>query len=397
MNMSKRVVRVVLPLLVLTIGAFIAVTILQESPAPARAAEAEQIETVEVIPLRVASAQATLSATGLVQPARQVIVMPEVSGRIVARGEEMLPGGRLQEGDLIVRLDGRQHRYQLRQESARVRSAQLEVQTEESRRSIAEREWELLGDGRPREEASLALRGPHLDTARANLDSARSRVDIARLNLSHTTLRAPFDAVVLEADAEVGQLVSPSSRVATLVATDQLWVRVSLPIARLDELNIPGVNAEEGSPARVIHVLGRGREVVREGRVLRLEGQLDAETRTGRLLIVVDDPLDRPVGAIPLLPGAFVRVELEGEVIEGAFEVPRAAIRQGHELWIASVDDQLEQRTVEVLWGDDEVAYIRGDDLSPGLRVVISPLASPLVGTPLRVMTASSDDGGASS
>ena len=56
----------------------------------------------------------------------------------------------------------------------------------------------------------------------------------------------------------------------------------------LEEISIPGVNAErgQGSTARVIHVLGEGREVVRQGRVLRLEGQLDLLQRAAAHTVV---------------------------------------------------------------------------------------------------------------
>lgn len=386
--MMKKVMLLLVPLVILTAGAFVTVAVLRLAPAPAEAAQSARTIRVDVQSIEAREARATVTATGVATAAQEITVSPEITARIVSRHEALIPGGRLEEGEVLARLDARQYRLALRQEQSRVRTAELELEVEEGRGRVAEQEWEILGDGRPQEEAGLALRRPHLNAARSSLDSAQSSVELARLNLARATIRAPFNAVVVEADADPGQLVSPSSRMATLVGSDELWVRVSVPISALPDIAIPGVNGEEGSAARIIHEIDRSDRVVRDGRVLRLESRLDAQTRTAQLLVVVPNPLDEPEGAVPLLPGAFVTVELEGRSTEQVLVIPRAAVHQGDQVWVVTDEERLSRRTFETRWGTEGELFIVSDELQDGDRLVTSPLSLPVEGARVTVASA---------
>jgi multidrug resistance efflux pump len=152
-----------------------------------------------------------LSATGVVQPALEVTVSPEVASRLVEVSPSLEPGGRLAEGEVIARIDPRDYRLAIRQEERRLRSAELEVQTEEGRGRVARREWEILGAGRSEEEAGLALRRPHREVVEASLDAARATLERARLSLSKTVIRAPWNAVVIDEEPgrQTAQLAVP--------------------------------------------------------------------------------------------------------------------------------------------------------------------------------------------
>ena len=58
--------------------------------------------------------------------------------------------------------------------------------------------------GRRISDTSLALRQPQLAQAQADLESARTDLDQARLDLKRTRIRAPFNALVLSRQAELG-------------------------------------------------------------------------------------------------------------------------------------------------------------------------------------------------
>ena len=69
-------------------------------PAPL-AVYATTVETVEDL--------AKVHTTGRVEPARQVIVVPEVGGRLVSLSDELVPGGRFKEGEEIGRFEPREY------------------------------------------------------------------------------------------------------------------------------------------------------------------------------------------------------------------------------------------------------------------------------------------------
>jgi RND family efflux transporter MFP subunit len=389
----KLLTRVVLPVVLVALGIVAAAAVFQLAPAAARAETERPAPMVEVVEAARTTSVARVRASGSVVAAKQITLSPEVAGRIVARSDALEPGGRLAKGDVLVRIDARDYRLAVAQEEARVEVAETEIVSETARGEVAVRQWAIFGDGRPPEEAPLAVRQPQLRAVKANLGVARRGLDRARLNLGKTTIRAPWNAAVVETRAEVGQVVSPGAQLATLVGTDQVWVRVSVPARRLLDLDVPGVNAEEqGSTARILHELGGGRTVEWEGEIIRLESRLESETRTAQLLVAVDDPFTAPEGGLPLLPGTFVNVELLGSERDDVFPLPRTALRDGGTLWVVDGDSSLERREVEVQWGTPDHVFVTGE-LAPGDRVVTTSLSTAIEGAPVRVRATSEPRG----
>lgn len=379
MSPSKLLLRLVIPLglvgaAVVCAGLMLLLRPGAEQTEPARVAAL--VEVREVVP---GDEVARVRATGVARPARQITLTPEVQGRIVEVSDRLVPGGRFAKGDVVARIDPRDFQLAVEQETSRVRQAELEWKLEQGRQSIAQREWALLGEGRSAEDAPLALREPHLATAEQALASARSGLERARLNLERTVLRAPFDAVVIDENVDVGQVVGPSTLVASLVGTETLWIKVGLPVEDLARILVPDADGRGGSEARVVQRLGEA-SIAREGRVVRLLGELDPQTRTAQLLVAVPDPFG---ASMPLLPGAYVDVEIRGRAIPEAYRVPRVALDRGEALWVVGPGDVLARRAVTVaMRGDDDILVTEG--LRPGDRVVVTPLSLPIEGMPIR-------------
>jgi RND family efflux transporter MFP subunit len=229
-------------------------------------------------------------------------------------------------------------------------------------------------------DAPLALRGPHLATAEQALEAARSSYDRARLNLERTTLKAPFNAMVIQETAELGQVLSPGAPIITLVGTDRFRVRIAIPVEQLIHIAIPGINGDLGSAAIVTQDLGSGHHIERRATVTQLAGQLDPTTRTAELYLTIEDPLAGE--GLPLLPQAFVQVSIEGLPVEGALPVPRDALVDGGVLWTVTPENTLKRKEVTVGWRDAETAFVV-DGLMDGARVVTTPMSLPIEGAPV--------------
>ena len=79
-----------------------------------------------------------------------------------------------------------------------------------------------------------------------------------------------------------------------------------------------------------------------------------------------------------------MRAEIEGRTLDFAVVLPRELVRQGNEVWVMGADDALEIREVEILYrGRHQVVIASG--VEPGEQVVVTNLAVPVEGTPLRV------------
>ena len=377
--------RGVIPLAVLAGGLGGAMALKNQAKKATHMAPRELITAVETVTAHPEDMPVEVRVTGTVKAAKQVTLTPEVTGRIVKLSRNLIPGSHFKKGQLIARIDPKEYLLALTQEKSRIGQAELNLKVEHGRGAVAEEEWKLIvGDlGEGESVSQLALRKPHLEAAEQDAESAKSSLEKAKLNLKRTVLRAPFNAMVLQKNVDVGQLVGPTTPVTTLMGTDELWVDVSVPVAQLASVDIPGINAEKGSVATVIQRIGTDQTIVRKGEVIRLQGQLDPENRTANLLVSIKHPFEAEGAALPLLAGAYVEVRITGRDMKGVYEIPRAALREDAYVWRVGKGSTLEKADVTVGWDTRETAVIT-HGLAPGDEIVTSPLSFPIEGMPVR-------------
>jgi RND family efflux transporter MFP subunit len=325
---------------------------------------------VDVEPLEVANAGVRIEGMGLVVAAREVSLKAQVSGRVVEVAPDLLEGQHVDAGAMLARIEADDYELKVAQAESTLALRSAELELEMGFQRVADREWELLGESSDvlAESASLALREPQLKQAKAMERSARSALEQARLDQARTQIVSPFNAQVLEKSVEVGSLAGVGGAVARLVSTDSFYVRVSIPVSRVPVLDVPGAEA---------FVRINGSDTALPGRVISLLGDLDPDGRMARVLVEVKDPLgleaanaDRP----KLLLGAYVRVELVGHTMPGAFLIPRETLHHGDSVWLRRPDSTLEIRPVTVLWKNRDTVVI-GEGLQAGEQLITSSLS----------------------
>ncbi len=385
----RKFAAVLLPVLVLALGVGVAVFLVKTRPKAKRQPPPPAAPLVEVLRMEPGPQAVTVEAMGTVIPARQVALQAEVSGRVVSQSPHLQPGGLLAAGEVLLRIDDRDYRSAVVQQQGAVAKAEHDLALERGRAAVAEREWGLLGAdvAAAGADRDLALRRPQLRMAEAALDAARAGLSRARLSLERCTLTAPFASMVVDEAAELGQQLSPQSRVATLVGVERFWVRVALPVERLGWIRFPGPDGSPGAAAEVEMETGAA-PVRRSARVKRLLGELDPAGRLAQVLLEVEDPLQLGLPSeergLPLLLGAYVRVRIGAEPLQGAYSVPRVALAEGDKVWLADADDRLELRPLDIAWRDEDSVVVRGG-LRPGDRLLLSRVARALPGEKVRV------------
>ena len=340
---------------------------------------------VKFVPAEAHDASIVVTAYGSVIPSRELTIRPQVSGRVVRHHPSLIPGGILKKDEPIVSIERADYELALAEKTAALETAQYELDLEKGRQVVASREWRLLGGEVPPEDAnrSLVLREPHLRRARALIELANNDIRRATLDLDRTEIACPFNATVLDESVEEGQLVESGSSVATLVGTDEFWVRVAVPFEKISRLKLPQGSAP-GARASVILETGNGAPVRREGHVIRLLSDLEPDGRLARLLVSVRDPLlldESAAGTsrVPLLLGSYVRVEIDAGVVPGVVEVDRSAVRPGDRVWVVSDDDTLQIRPVTIAWSRRDSVLVTGG-VEPGDRLIVSGLRVALPG-----------------
>lgn len=398
----RRVLRTLLPILVIVGAVLVALRLMAAKPQVEAKPQAAREVPVTVLRARPAAHPVQLSALGEVKPVHRLVLQPEVSGRVIERTPTLVPGGLLRRGESLVRIDARDHAAAVAQQSAALEQAHMALVDEKGRKQIAEYDWQAQQDKLTEDARAFALREQHMKSAQAGLSAAQSQLSRAKRDLSKTTVRVPFDALVLDATVEMGQLVTPQASLATLVAIDRYWIEVAVPVAQLIHFEIPGVNVgvkQKGSSAKVLLDAGGGVVIERQGYIERLLGQVDTRGRMARVLVAVDDPLGisaqaqakpaaanpetaKPRATLPLLLGSFVRVQIAGSPLDDTTEIPRIALVDDHQVWLVE-GGVLKAREVEVAWRAGDTVLVRG--LRDGEAVVTTPLATPTEGMQVRI------------
>ncbi|MFW6216975.1 MAG: efflux RND transporter periplasmic adaptor subunit [Desulfohalobiaceae bacterium] len=377
----KKVLKILLPVLFLALGAAVAWQYISSKPTVSRQRpQAQEVPGVEVVSAHKEDVQTSVSAMGTVVPARQITLRSEVGGTVLETAEDFTPGGVLQQGSTVLRIDPRDYEIEVQKQESALAQARAEMRQEEGRQDVARQELDMLQQGsKPQlQETDLALRLPQLEKARAEVSSASSSLDKAKLDLSRTQVKAPFRALVLEQEAYQGSKVGAQDKLATLVDAREYHVRLKVPLRSLKLLDL---QADQEHRVRIRSQSGAGEWT---GSILRLTGEVDEETRMATLLVRVQDPLGLDSQQEQLLLDEYVRARIQGQVLEDVFALPRKALRDQDRIWVYA-DGQLRIRQADVIWRDQERIYLR-QGLQEGEQVIVSDLSTPVSGMELQVL-----------
>jgi len=387
----RKVFKVMVPLLILGSGLALASYLHNTGPKTSKRTPVKTARLIKAQAVHATSERVILRAMGTVIPARRMQLRARVSGEIISTHGEFLEGGFFKEGEKILQIDPEDYKLAVAQKQSQVVNARYELKLEKGRQDVAKREWQLLNGDKTASalDIELALRKPHLEKAQADLAASEAELEQAQLNLDRTTVRAPFNAIVLTRHVEKGSQISIQDQLAELAGTDEYWIQVSLPVDRLEWITIPLKPGDFGSKVHIFY----GNSSQRTGTVIKLLSDLEEEGRMARVLVSVKDPLDLKnpnKKQTPLLIGEYVRVEIEGLNLENVFRLPRTALRDNSRIWIAGDDGRLIIRNVDVLWRDMETVFLK-NGLTEGEQVIVSDLAAPVEGMAVRVDRSSDD------
>ncbi len=376
------ILKILIPLAIIFVAAKISWSLYLTAPVAEREARPRVPRLVEVVAVMPATRGPRIEAWGEVVAARTLVVRPEVGGTIIALNDQLTPGGLVLEGEDLIRLDDREQRLAVIQAEAEIHQIEARIAIENGQQARAKRDLVRLPGKLTENQRQLVLRVPQMAQLQAELAAAEAARESALVALSHTVLRAPFDALVLEERIAVGTMLSAGSDPATLIAADRFHVVVAVPVSALD-----WINPKAGQIVRLTQPGIWPEGSFREGIVERLTAGLSAAGRMAELVVSIDDPLARKPenrGKPRLLLGSFLRAIGEGRVIENAVALDRAYLRDHDTVWVMTLEGRLEVRPVTVAWrGAEQVLISAG--LAAGDRVITTPLAVVAPGMAVRL------------
>lgn len=341
---------------------------------------------VDVIDVQQGDYQPTIQAMGTVRPSQEVKLSPRVSGEVVSLSNAFTPGGYIKKGEQLLQIDSADYRNALEQRKSELRQARADLNIEMGRQDVARQDYQLFADTLSEENKSLVLREPQLESARSIVESAQAAVDQAQLNLDRTTIKAPFNAHILTRNVNVGSQVSTNETLGHLVGLDNYWVEATVPVSKLRWITIPGDNGQKGPIVKVRNRTAWPPDTYREGRLFRLIGTLEDQTRMARVLVTIPDPqaykTDDP--DLPrLMLGSFVEVHIPADTLKDVIRLNRDYVRDDNTTWVMD-DGKLSIRDVEIVFRDARYAYIKSG-LENGDQIVTTNLSTVSEGAPLRL------------
>ncbi|MDF3980544.1 efflux RND transporter periplasmic adaptor subunit [Luteibacter sp. PPL201] len=335
-----------------------------------------------VAPANAAEASAVLQATGYVTARRQATVSAQITGTLTQVLIE--EGDRVSKGQVLARLEDNALRASLQAAQANAAAAhatvaQGEAQLAQSLRD-ADRQEALVGRGLVSHQAAEQARTQastyraQLQTTRRQAGAADAQVGVAQVNLDYTVVRAPFDGVITDKAAQVGEIVSPLSAgggftrtgVGTIVDMDSLEIDVDVNEAYIGRVQ-PSMPAEA--------VLDAYPDWTIPAHVIAIVPAADRGKATVKVRVALDNKDARIVPDMGVRVSFLERRAATAAATPKGVMVPSAAIvrRDGHDVVYAVVDAHARRRDVTVTSAASGDLRLVTSGLAAGDTVVVSP------------------------
>lgn len=380
--------KITLPLIILSISAAIASLLILQKEPPRTVDSERPTMLVDVVRARSGSTQVVINAQGTVVPRTQTTMVSEVAGLITEVSPAFVAGGFFSKGDLLVRIDDRNYRAEVKRAEASVAAAQTKIDQETGLAEFAKTDWErarkLLNSSKAA--SDLALRKPQVLEAYAQLEFAKADLEKRQGDLDRTQIRAPYDGLVREKLADIGQFVNAGSPIAATFAIDVAEIRLPLPDKELPFLELDNVvfEAGEGPKVNVSAVIG-GQVNFWDGRIVRTEGVFDEKSRVLYVVAQIGDPYNRLNSrwTQPLRMGTFVKARIAGSDLDDVVRLPRSVLRGNSRVWTVTDENTLKPVEVSIVRSDEKYVFI-GSGLLDDQLICTTLLDNPLPGTPVR-------------
>jgi len=331
-------------------------------------------------------------ATGSLTGDQQTDVAPSVAGKVTVVGVDL--GSYVKRGQMIVRLDDVDAKLRVQQTQAQVEQAKAALRQAEEKAGIRpgqsfdpnkvpevanarvalelaeknlRRAEKLIESGdvsrssydqqkaqrdqlKEAYDSAVSLARQNfaaVGTARANVANAESQLALAIRNLSYALVFSPIDGYVSERTADLGEYVSPSAKVATIVRINPLRVRIDIP-----EQAIPAVSV--GQSVSVTTSAWPDRNF--SGRIARISPNVTPTSRT----LTVEAEIENASGA--LKPGQFATVRILQSRAQPAVLVPSRAVRteSGVSRVFVIKDGRAQERLVQLGQTEGDLVEIKG-------------------------------------
>lgn len=371
----------------------------------------ERVFAVGVVAAKAGPETPVLETFGEVQSRRSLELRAAASGRVVWLAEGFEDGGRVSQGDVLMRIDPADAEAAVERAEVDLQDARAElvdaerslvlakdetlaaVEQAELQDKAFQRQTDLaargVGTAAAVETAEMAAAGSRqsvLSRRQAEAQAAKrieqARTGVARMqialadanrNLKDTTISAPFDGVLTATAVVEGRLVANNEKLAELIDPDALDVSFRVSTAQYARL-IDGAGRLIEVPVTVTLDVA-GVDLSATGRINRISAESGAG-QSGRLIFA---RLDAARG---FQPGDFVTVSVAEPALERVVRLPASSYDASGEVLVIGPENRLGRLSVTLVRRQGDDVLVRGRGLDG--REVVEAL-SPLLGAGIQV------------
>ncbi|WP_440874178.1 efflux RND transporter periplasmic adaptor subunit [Thalassotalea sp. PLHSN55] len=330
-----------------------------------------QLPVVSVSQVSPVSHQASVVSYGEVVSRHQLDLTAQVSGQITYLSPKFLSGHTFEKGEVIAKIEPIIYQQALASAQASLADAKLALAQEELNSRQAAQEWQQ--SGLANEQASdLVLRKPQLAAAQATLSMAKTDVEKAQYDLEQTQLVAPFNALVVTRQVQLGSNVQAGVTLAELY--DTAVFEIALPLSQQQWQLLPENDINTLS-ALTIAIVDETNQHQWQAKIDRVEQHIDGTSRQRSLISTVEQPITL---SKPLYPGTFVKATISGQSLDNLWKLPASALIDNQTVWQVTQENVLEHLAIAVVFSQGSDVYVQPEQPMSVATIVNRPLASYL-------------------
>ncbi len=369
MNIRKAIISIAIVAIVIFLAMMLSQYFVDNKAVPETREKEEAKLYVKAAPVVYATNTTGISATGRLATQHAVDLITSVPGELLPGEVSLKEGKKFSKGQLLVRIFDGEAKNNLKASKSRFLNGiagilpDMKIDFPNRYNSwltffnnidISKPLPELPKFSSDKEKVFLASR---------NILNDYYTILSAQINFGKYHIYAPFNGTFTNVMMQVGSIVNPGNRVASMIKTGKHELEVPVKIDDIYWVNIGDdvvVSTKDGLRSWI-------------GKVLRISDYVDPNSQSITVYVALESSKETP-----LYEGQYLKAVFEEKNLDGSMEIPRNAIFNKEMVYIIE-DGKLKKQKVNILKTNETTALFTG--LESGTMVVTEPLVNAQEGT----------------
>lgn len=376
-NWIQRGISFVIIVLIIIGGLHFSKFLMKTKKKPKRKKHGKITINVETIKPKKVNINYRINGFGRIYPVKSVTLIPEVQGKIIYVNKKFNEGGFFKKDEVILKIDDRDYKINLKIEEAKLKSLLEDLKIEEAKSISAAKElktaYKLINEIDNRS-IYIIERKPYIKKIKEEINATKERIKKAKLDLNRTVIRAPFNCIITKKYVDLGGYVSPGIKIADIVLSGNYYVRGNIVLSDLKYLK------DKNASAYVYFQNGN----LMKARLKYIEKELDKKGMMVKVILYLIPKNDNNVFLYD-----YVTFDIIGKELKNIFRIDRRGLRENDTVWLVE-NGYLKIKKVNIIFKDLKYAYTF--DLNENDEIIITNLSSVTDGIKVKVINRSDNE-----